>query len=178
MLNFNGKRTSVVTENSPPPFGPWHPGVASEIPDALRHLSTFLRPENVFTSYSTAAELRDLTGLELSDVVAFRPQRLALHELLVRVTADLSVPDGSRIEDLGINFRQITRALHASAVAPKMDSIIATYDAARRRVGSRGSRLRRATASTTTQVTPARARCESPPNGRPGRTPKRTRRTH
>ena len=35
------------------------------------------------------------------------PERLALHELLVRVTADFSVPDGSKIEDLGINFRQI-----------------------------------------------------------------------
>jgi len=136
MLNFNGKRRSVVAESSPPPFGPWNPGVASEIPDAIRHLSTFLRPENVFTSYSTAAELRDLTGLELSDVVAFRPQRLALHELLVRVTADLSVPDGSRIEDLGINFRQITRALLASAVAPKMDSLAAMYDGVRRAISA------------------------------------------
>jgi hypothetical protein len=140
MLNFNGKRTSVVAENPPPPFGPWHPGVASEIPDAIRHLSTFLRPENVFTSYSTAAELRDLTGLELSDVVAFRPHRLALHELLVRVTADLSVPDGSRIEDLGINFRQITRALLASAVAPKMDSLAAMYDSVRREISALISR--------------------------------------
>jgi hypothetical protein len=41
-----------------------------------------------------AAELRDITGLELSDIVAFRPRRLVLHELLIRVTADLSVPDG------------------------------------------------------------------------------------
>jgi hypothetical protein len=136
MLNFNGKRTSVVAENPQPPFGPWKPGIASEIPDAIRHLSTFLRPENVFTSYSTAVELRDLTGLELSDVVTFRPQRLALHELLVRVTADLSVPDGSRIEDLGINFRQITRALLSQAIAPKMDSLAAVYDNVRRELST------------------------------------------
>ena len=122
----------MVAENPQPPFGPWNPGIASEIPDAIRHLSTFLRPENVFTSYSTAVELRDLTGLELSDVVAFRPRRLALHELLVRVTADLSVPDGSRIEDLGINFRQITRALLSHAIEPKMDSLAAVYDDVRR----------------------------------------------
>ena len=56
-------------------------------------------------------EVADLTGLPLRDIVAFRPERLALHEVLVRVTADISVPDGTRIEDLGINFRQITRTI-------------------------------------------------------------------
>lgn len=117
---------------SPPPIGPWQPGLRSEIPDAIRPLSTFLRPENVFTSAAAVSELCDFSGLDAADVVAFRPERLALHELLVRVTADLSVPDGSRIEDLGINFRRITRALLARAIEPALPSIIATYDAVRR----------------------------------------------
>ena len=114
------------------PFGPWNPGIVSEIPEPIRHLSTFLRPENAFTGIATARELRDLTGLDLADVVALRPQRLALHELLIRVTADLSVPDGERIEDLGINFRQITRAILARHVQPRMDEVVAEYERVRR----------------------------------------------
>ena len=70
-------------------FGPWHPGIESEIPAHLLHLSTIFRPENVFTSVAHAAELHDLTGLDANDLVAFRPGRLALHEVLVRVTADV-----------------------------------------------------------------------------------------
>ena len=119
-----------------PPFGPWNPGIESQVPEPIRHLCTFLRPENVFTSPSAAAELRDLSGLELSEVVAFRPERLALHELLIRVTADFSVPDGSRIEDLGINFRRITRTILAGYVEPRMATITAAYDALRRRLAA------------------------------------------
>jgi len=117
-------------------FGPWNPGIQSEIPEAIRHLATFLRPENVFTSPSAARELCDVTGLDLADVVAFRPERLALHELLIRVTADLSVPDGVRIEDLGINFRHITRTVLARHIAPRMASIVARYDEVRRDVAA------------------------------------------
>ena len=113
-------------------FGPWNPGVQSEIPEPIRHLSTFLRPENVFTSIDTARELRDFTGLELADVVAFRPERLALHELLIRVTADLCVPDGVRIEDLGINFRRITRTILANHVEPRMTQVAAEYGRVRK----------------------------------------------
>lgn len=123
---------NVVAGSSQSKFGPWNPGIESEVPDAMRHLCTFLRPENVLTSYATAVERRDFTGLDLAEVVAFRPERLALHELLIRVTADISVPDGARIEDLGINFRHITQALLARDVAPRMDAITAVYDAVRR----------------------------------------------
>ena len=115
------------------PFGPWNPGIASQVPDAIRPLCTFLRSDNVSTSAATAHELHDLTGLDASEVVAFRPERLALHELLIRVTADLSVPDGSRIEDLGINFREITRTILARHVGPRMDSVRAAFAALRTR---------------------------------------------
>src|SRR4029077_7972175 len=91
-------------------------------------------PEHVFTSVADATELGDLTGIELSDLATFRSQRMALHELLVRVTADLSVPDGSKIEDLGINFRQITRTILGSYVEPRMNEITAAYDALRQRL--------------------------------------------
>jgi hypothetical protein len=113
-------------------FGPWNPGIESPTPHDLQHLCTIFLPDNAFTDIATARELRDLTGLPLSDLVALRPQRLALHELLVRVTADFSVPDGQRIEDLGINMRQITRELFAECINPQMSTINATYDAVRR----------------------------------------------
>ena len=112
-------------------FDAWNPGISSQIPEVLRPLSTILRPEHVFTGVAQAREMRDLTGLGLPDLVSFRPARLALHELLVRVTADLSVPDGTRIEDLGINFRQITRTLLASAIAPHAAEVEAAYAAVR-----------------------------------------------
>jgi hypothetical protein len=123
---------STITEPPDARFGPWNPGIRSEVPAQLRHLCTIFRPENVSTGLAEASELRDLTGLALSDLVLFRPERLALHELLIRVTADLSVPDGSKIEDLGINFRRMTVALLARAVEPRMDAIRSAHDALRR----------------------------------------------
>ncbi|MBS0327590.1 MAG: hypothetical protein JSS46_13760 [Proteobacteria bacterium] len=119
---------------APDAFGPWHPGIESTIPDALRPQSTILRPGNVFTGVARAAELHDLTGLPLAELVAWRPERLALHELLVRVTASVSVPDpeGSRIEDLGINFREIVGRILERCVEPRMDEITSAWSAARR----------------------------------------------
>jgi hypothetical protein len=90
----------------------------------------------VRTDLATAVELADLTGLDISDLVAFRPERLVLHELLVRVTADFSVPSGSRVEDLGINFREMVDALLARHFAARMPEVIAAYDAWRAGIAS------------------------------------------
>jgi hypothetical protein len=113
------------------PFGPWNPGIRSPVPQELRPCCTIFLPANVFTNFAKAAELHDLTGLEMSEIVAFRPRRLVLHELLIRVTADLSVPDGEKVEDLGINFRKMTRIILARYIEPHMDAIIASYNAMR-----------------------------------------------
>lgn len=113
-------------------YGPWNPGIDSQLPQDLLHLSTVFRSDNVFTTVATAMELRGLTGFALSELVAFRPQRLALHEVLIRVTADFAVPDGSRIEDLGINFREMATQLFGQHVMPRMQAIVAVYDEARR----------------------------------------------
>jgi hypothetical protein len=124
----------VAADSVVAPYGPWNPGIRSQVPAELRHLCTIFRPENVFTSVAGAEEWRDLTGMELAELVVFRPRRLALHEVLIRVTADLSVPDGSRIEDLGINFRAMTRVLLERCIDPRMREIDAAYEAARRRL--------------------------------------------
>ncbi len=139
-------------------FGPWNPGIRSQVPRELLHLATCFRPENVLTSVADAEELRDLTGFALSDLVTFRPQRLALHELLVRVTADLSVPDGSKIEDLGINFRQIIRTILDGYVEPRMQEIVATYDAQRQRIKTFVERELAELFAPTPVATPVRAK--------------------
>lgn len=114
--------------------GPWNPGLDSHLPRELLPLSTMFWPANVLTSIEKAEELHDLTGLPIHGLVAFRPERLLLHELLIRVTADLSVPSGSRVEDLGINFRQITNAILANHLASRMGEVTVTYDALRRQL--------------------------------------------
>jgi hypothetical protein len=112
--------------------GPWNPGIRSPVPEQLRQFCTVFLPANSFTGFSKARELHDLTGLDASELASFRPQRLVLHELLIRVTADLSVPDGERIADLGIKFREITRVILARYLEPRMDAITASFDVARR----------------------------------------------
>jgi hypothetical protein len=122
---------SADADSRPHPYGPWNPGVRSPVPQELRPFCTIFLPANVFTDFGKAAELRDLTGLQMSEVVAFRPRRLVLHEILIRVTADLSVPDGQKVEDLGINFRQMTRVILARYIEPHMNAISASFDAMR-----------------------------------------------
>jgi hypothetical protein len=135
----------MTEAHAPPPpassgdiggFGPWLPGIESQVPRPLRHLMTLFRPEHVFGDYEKARELADFSGLPELDVLALRPERLALHEVLVRVTADYTVPDGTRIEDLGISFRDIVRTLFAGGVAPRIDEVVAVYHAARQRLAA------------------------------------------
>jgi hypothetical protein len=113
-------------------FGPWNPGIESELPWRLLPLATIFRPENAFTGVDHVHELSHLTGLEVDALVVFRPERLAVHEVLVRVTADLSVPDGPRAEDLGIAFRQMTETILTRYVAPHMREIVDAYESSKR----------------------------------------------
>jgi len=129
--------TELTAPAAPPEdFGPWNPGLESRLPRELLPLSTMFRPENVRTSVDTAEELHDLTGLDVLDLVTFRPERLVLHELLIRVTADLSVPSGSRVEDLGVNFRKMTSIILARDLMPEMGAVTAAYDAIRRQLST------------------------------------------
>jgi hypothetical protein len=125
------RRAMGPPENAP---GPWNPGLQSQVPKNWRSLETIFRPENVSTGLAAAEELRSLTGLALSELVVFRPQRLALHELLIRVTADFVVPDGSRIGDLGINFRKIAGRVLTGYLDPRMGAIEREFDAVRGRL--------------------------------------------
>jgi hypothetical protein len=101
----------------------------------LAPLATIFHVDNVFGDLFSAQELADLTGFPLSELVVFRPERLALHELLVRVTADFVVPDGLRIGDLGINFRRIATRILTEYVNPEMPAIAKLFEDTRREVG-------------------------------------------
>src|SRR3954451_1097 len=115
-----------------PGYGPWHPGLESELPRALLPLATVFRRENVSTTLAEAFELSDYCGLPPQELVAFRPERLVTHELLVRVTAGLNVPDGNDYEDLGRNFRAIASTILAKDIAPRLEELKRVFEEVRR----------------------------------------------
>src|SRR5215470_829422 len=113
-------------------YGPWNPGLESELPRELLPLATVFRRENVSTGVAEAFELSDYCGLPPQELVAFRPERLIIHELLVRVTAGLAVPDGNDYADLGRNFREIASTILTKDIAPHIDDLKQVFDEVRR----------------------------------------------
>lgn len=109
-------------------LGPWNPGLSSKLPAAARPLSTIYRPENIVGSMEGALERSAFTGLEPEDLVAFRPERLVVHELLIRVTGEFSIPDGKRYADLGINFREVVDTILKRDIEPAMTTIIDGFE--------------------------------------------------
>lgn len=105
----------------------WHPGVGTGIPAEYRKLETIFRPECSTSGRPEIAELESLTGLPSEELTAFRPERLALHEVIVRVTADLAVAEGEIEENFGQNFRAIAGLLLAEAVEPNIARLAADW---------------------------------------------------
>jgi hypothetical protein len=126
------KRVASTCETRAPKLGPWNPGIKSQLPTTFLRLSTIFRAENVFTGIEEAHERSAFTGLEPEDLVAFRPERLVVHELLIRVMADVSVRDGPEYADLGVNFRRIVETIHRSHIEPHMADIVHAYHQLRR----------------------------------------------
>ena len=109
--------------------GAWNPGIKSTLPAAYLPLSTMFQQENVYSSLETATELSDFTGLPIQQVVFFRPERLVIHELLIRISTDIFVSDGTRYEDLGINFREVVSCILENYIEPEMTSICEQHEA-------------------------------------------------
>lgn len=114
-------------------FGPWNPGIESTIPPEFVSLATLFRPENTFSTLAELRELSDFSGISIEELAVIRPERLVVHELLIRVLADLNVPDGARYADLGTNFRRMTAAILASHIHPRMDELKDLYSDLHRR---------------------------------------------
>lgn len=116
--------------------GPWNPGIISTLPVEYLPLSTLFRPQNVFTSIETATELSSFTGLTVQQLIWFRPERLVVHELLIRVSADIFVSDGSKYEDLGVNYRSIVESILRNYIEPHMAQIVERFNELRAQVES------------------------------------------
>ncbi len=112
-----------------PDFDAWNPGLNSEIPVDLLHRVTLYDPENSDTDYPAAQEAAHFCGLKTQDMTAFRVSRLALHEVLIRVTADLYVPDGPNYEELGLNLRSMADRILTNHVQPKMQELETEFSA-------------------------------------------------
>lgn len=93
--------------------GPWNPGISSSLNRQLLALASIFRQDNIQNNLSQALELHNVTGLPLESLAIFRPERLALHENVVRVTADYEVPDpdNASIRSLGINLRLMMQTI-------------------------------------------------------------------
>jgi hypothetical protein len=109
-------------------YGAWNPGLESQLPRAYLPLSTMFRSENVSTGIAKAQELSDYCGLPAHELVAFRADRLIVHELLIAVTTNLSVPDGTNYEDLGANFREIASTILNRYIAPHHDELVQAFE--------------------------------------------------
>ncbi|WP_218940116.1 zeta toxin family protein [Denitrobaculum tricleocarpae] len=117
--------------------GAWNPGITSEIPGGLMPLVTLYRPENATVDVTQAKEAAAFCGLKTADMISLRVERLVVHELLIRVTADLSVPDGPNYEDLGISLRTMVATILERHIEPRMESVRAAFDAVRTEVSAR-----------------------------------------
>lgn len=116
------------TDNISSKNGPWNPGIKSQLPREHLPLSTMFSRENVSTSIERAHELSDFCGVAAHDLVAFRAERLIMHELLVRVTADIAVDDGPKYEDLGISFRRMASVILDTYIAPHRRDLVRLHD--------------------------------------------------
>jgi hypothetical protein len=105
----------------------WNPGLESQLPRQYLPLSTMFRAENVATTIEKAYELSDFCGLPAEELVAFRVERLIVHELLIHVTTGIGVPDGRDYEDLGRNFRAIAAAILNRFIAPHREDLARVF---------------------------------------------------
>ena len=109
-------------------YSAWNPGLEADLPRHYRPLETIHRTANVSSDLAEIPELRALTGLEEEELVAFRAERLVLHELIVRVTADILVHEGEQEEVLGHNFRRIVLRILTDYLTSQLPAFQQAFD--------------------------------------------------
>jgi hypothetical protein len=113
-------------------YSAWNPGLESELPREYLPLSTIFRAENISTSVAKAHELSQFCGLPAEELVAFRVERLIVHELLIHVATGIAVPDGRDDEDLGRNFREIAATILNRFIAPHREHLARIFEQLKR----------------------------------------------
>jgi hypothetical protein len=91
-------------------------------------METIFRSDCVSSAFDHVTELSRLTNLPQEELAVFRPKRLALHELIVRVTADIATKEEDDEEPLGRHFRQVAWKIWADYIAPRIDTIEHSYE--------------------------------------------------
>jgi len=112
-----------MTEPEDNRYHAWNPGLKSSLPARLLPLVTLFRPENSDISYDEAKEAADFCGLPVEQLCSLKVDRLVVHEVLIRVTADLSVPDGPSYEYLGLQLRGMVDRIFTGYMRPRMPEI-------------------------------------------------------
>ena len=88
-------------------------------------------PANALVSWREAEEAAELTGLKPIELATFKADRHALHQVLIRVTVEIHVPDGPNYADLGINLRSMAATILDTEVASELPSITEAFDGLR-----------------------------------------------
>lgn len=112
----------------------WNPGLTSEIPSDLMPLVTLYRPENSQVSYAEAKEAAEFCGRKPAEMNAFTASRLVRHELLIRLMADINVPDGPDYPELGENLRGMAATILEKYIEPQMPMLDREFTKLRVRV--------------------------------------------
>lgn len=126
-----------MLDRTAPEYSAWNPGLEADLPRHYQPLETIHRTDNVYSRLADIPELRALTGLAEEELVAFRAERLVLHELIVRVTADILVQEGEEEEVLGRNFRRITLKILHDYLPPHVPAFQQEFDQLYARIVSR-----------------------------------------
>lgn len=127
----HASRDRASPADATPEEGPWSPGVSSSLPGPLKARVTLYDPAYSFVTWEDARARSDAVGLPPKDLAVTRPERLALHSVLIRVTSQLYVPDGPNYADLGLNLRRMADEIYRVHVEPDMARVIKAYNAVR-----------------------------------------------
>jgi hypothetical protein len=107
----------------------WNPGIETEIPAGYKNQETVYLPDNTATALDEILELAQMTGLSHEELIHFHPERLILHEVIIRITAEIAIVESDEEEDLGIAFRQIADKILNTYIQPKIAEIRDNYEA-------------------------------------------------
>lgn len=118
-------------------FHAWNPGLKSEIPAHLMPLVTLYRPEVSTVNYDEARQAADFCGRKPMEMNCFTANRLVRHELLIRLMADINVPDGPEYPELGEHLRSMAQTILDGYIQPKMGQIEQDFSGLRSRIETR-----------------------------------------